>query len=240
MNKRNEYLKIGEIARMTGSTVRTLHYYDEVGLLKPTQITEAGHRLYGIECVTKLYQITAMKNMGFNLEEISELIRTKNIDILKFIEVQISNVKEEIARKQLLFGKLLKLEKRFKVDQSVSMNDLAEIIPFISSSADKHFTKEQLDKLKNNQKKFGLKPGEALEWLVFIRKLEYCYENKLPITDSNAIECVDYWNNLTDKLIGEDEQLRDSISSFHASLEDSHLRYGLTDELYKYLMKLTE
>ena len=39
-------LKINEVANLTGVTVRTLHYYDEIGLLKPSEITEAGYRLY--------------------------------------------------------------------------------------------------------------------------------------------------------------------------------------------------
>lgn len=75
----------------------------------------------------------------------------------------------------------------------------------------------------------------SLEWLEFITKLNYCYKNKLPKADSNVIKCVDYWKDLNSKLIGKDYQLKNSISSFHAS-ESSNFRYGLTDELYKYLI----
>lgn len=66
------YIKIGELAKMTGLTVRTLHYYDEIDILKPSKTTESGHRLYDIQSVTKLYQIVAMKEMGFNLDKINE------------------------------------------------------------------------------------------------------------------------------------------------------------------------
>jgi hypothetical protein len=60
----------------------------------------------------------------------------------------------------------------------------------------------------------------------------------LPYTDINAIECIEFWRNLINKSVGEDEKLKNSILSFHASVENSQLRYGLTDDLYKYLMEL--
>ena len=83
----DRFLKIGELASMTGITVRTLHYYDEVGLLKPSKITETGHRLYDIQSVTTLYQIISLKDMGFNLDEIKDLIHDRYIDIRKFVEI---------------------------------------------------------------------------------------------------------------------------------------------------------
>ena len=78
----DNYLKIGELADITGVTVRTLHYYDELGLLKPVQITDTGHRLYNLESITELYRIIAMKDLGFSLDEIKDLIILK---ILMFI-----------------------------------------------------------------------------------------------------------------------------------------------------------
>ena len=108
--KLSNYIKIGELASMTGVTVRTLHYYDEIGLLKPVEVTEKGHRLYNMQSITELYQIIAMKEMGFNLDEIKDLIELKEINIINLLEIQILNVQEEIAQKQLLFSKLLKLK----------------------------------------------------------------------------------------------------------------------------------
>ena len=70
----DNYLKIGELANMTGVTIRTLHYYDEVDLLKPVEITETGHRLYDLKSITELYRIISMKDLGFNLDEIKDLI----------------------------------------------------------------------------------------------------------------------------------------------------------------------
>src|SRR5437868_15006110 len=67
---RGEGLKVGELARRTGLTVRTLHHYDEIGLLHPSLRTESGHRLYTAADVARLQQITSLRQLGFSLEEI--------------------------------------------------------------------------------------------------------------------------------------------------------------------------
>ncbi|MBU5330871.1 MerR family transcriptional regulator [Anaerocolumna aminovalerica] len=232
----NNFIKIGDLANMTGITVRTLHYYDEIGLLKPSQVTEKGHRIYNMQSVKVLYQIIAMKDMGFSLDEIKDLILSKDIDILSLIEIQLSNVQEEIVQKQQLFGKLLKLKERIKGNKNLSLEDIQEIVPFINLSADKFFTKEQLVELKDRLSSFNSEKEAGSEWFEFISKLKYCYKNKLSKTDITAIECIEYWKSITSQLIGEDEQMKNSIFEFHASQNNMQMRYGLTDELFKYLM----
>ena len=78
----------------------------------------------------------------------------------------------------------------------------------------------------------------ASGWMTFISKLETCYKNKLPKTDPYAIDCIAYWRKVTTHFIGEDQQMENSILSFHATQENNQLKYGLTDELYQYLMGL--
>lgn len=239
-SKLNDYIKIGDLASMTGVTVRTLHYYDEIGLLKPVQVTEKGHRLYNMQSITQLYRIMAMKDMGFNLDETKDMIKSKDINVLKLVEIQISNVQEEIAQKQLLFSKLIKLKEKLKDNQNLSSEDFQEMIPYINLSADKYFTKEQFDKLKDRLEDYDSVKDTSSEWLDFITKLTYCYKNKLSSSDKMAKECINYWSHLTSNIIGKDEQMKDSVFSFHASQTNTQLRYGLTDVLYKYLMDLME
>jgi MerR family transcriptional regulator, thiopeptide resistance regulator len=66
--------KIGELARETGLTVRTLHHYDQLGLLSPRSRTEGGHRCYTREDVGRLHRIVALRSLGISLEEIGGLL----------------------------------------------------------------------------------------------------------------------------------------------------------------------
>lgn len=65
--------RVGGIARETGVTIRTLHYYEEIGLLIPSGRSEAGHRLYGASDIRRLHQIRALQQAGFRLAEIRDL-----------------------------------------------------------------------------------------------------------------------------------------------------------------------
>lgn len=231
-------MKIGELANITGITVRTLHYYDEIGLLKPIQTTESGHRLYGTQSITDLYRIISMKDMGFSLEEIKKLLLTKEVDVLELIDIQLLRVQDEISQKQLLLSRLLKLKQNLKENKELQIEDLKEMIPFINVSADKYFTNEQFEKLKSIHRNMKNDSDPGLEWFDFISKLENCYNRKSPKSDPVAQECSQFWNQMTHRLVGADELMQKSIQSFHASPESNSIKYGLTDELYQYLLTI--
>jgi MerR family transcriptional regulator, thiopeptide resistance regulator len=61
---------VGEVAELAGVTVRTLHHYDELGLLSPSERSEAGYRLYSYEDVARLQEILIWRQLGFVLAEI--------------------------------------------------------------------------------------------------------------------------------------------------------------------------
>lgn len=65
---------VGELARLTGVTVRALHHYDEIGLVRPSQRTAAGYRLYGDADVLRLHQVLLFRELGLPLEEIAAAI----------------------------------------------------------------------------------------------------------------------------------------------------------------------
>ena len=67
-------LTVGQVAEQLGVTVRTLHHYDEIGLLVPSDRTSAGYRLYTSEDVTRLQHIVVYRRLGFALQEIADLL----------------------------------------------------------------------------------------------------------------------------------------------------------------------
>src|ERR687895_1575074 len=72
MHMSERQMRIGEVARATGLTVRALHHYDEIGLLVPSERSGSGYRLYSDADVARLYRIRALSGMGFTLAEIGE------------------------------------------------------------------------------------------------------------------------------------------------------------------------
>ncbi|WP_245850908.1 MerR family transcriptional regulator [Paenibacillus herberti] len=66
--------RIGELAKQTNLSIRTLRYYDEIGLLKPAKVAESGYRYYSNEEIRRLQHITALKELGFTLSAIKGML----------------------------------------------------------------------------------------------------------------------------------------------------------------------
>ena len=100
-------MKISDVAKLTGVTVRTLHYYDGIGLLKPSEVTEAGYRVYNETDLEVLQQILFFRELGFPLEDIRKIMQDPAYE------------KESALRRQ----KALLLQKRSRLDRLISLVD---------------------------------------------------------------------------------------------------------------------
>lgn len=81
-------MKVKEVADLTGVSVRTLHHYDEIGLLVPDNVTEAGYRVYSDENLTTLQQILFFREVGFPLKKIKELLESPSFNRQEAFELQ--------------------------------------------------------------------------------------------------------------------------------------------------------
>lgn len=80
---------VKEVSALTGVSVRTLHHYDAIGLLKPGKVTEAGYRLYGTQELTRLQTILLFRELQFPLKEIRSILDSPNFDPAQALEHQI-------------------------------------------------------------------------------------------------------------------------------------------------------
>ena len=95
---------VKEVAELSGVSVRTLHYYDQIGLLKPLRRTDAGYRYYGEKELLRLQQILFFKELDFPLKEIGELIDEEGFDLLDALK----NHKAALISRQKRISTLLK------------------------------------------------------------------------------------------------------------------------------------
>ena len=87
---------VKEFARRAGVTVRTLHLYDRLGLLKPAALTDSGYRLYGEAELERLEHILALRFVGFNLDQIKELLQGSPQPLVAALRMQ----RDVIARQK--------------------------------------------------------------------------------------------------------------------------------------------
>ena len=95
---------VGEVAELAGVTVRTLHHYDELGLLSPSVRSEAGYRLYSFADLARLQEILIWRQLGFALSEIGALLDDPGYDRIGALERQRQLVDREVERLSALAG----------------------------------------------------------------------------------------------------------------------------------------
>lgn len=112
--------RIKQFSNLTSVTVRSLHYYDEIGLLKPTGRTEAGHRLYSEKDLLRLQQILTLKFLGFSLDVIKGIVLNKHFDIKSSLKIQAEMLVSESEKikkaEKLIYFLLNSLETDRKID----------------------------------------------------------------------------------------------------------------------------
>ena len=95
---------VGEVARLAGVSVRTLHHYDAIGLLEPAVRSVAGYRLYGHDALAHLQQILFFKELGFGLEDIARIMGDPSFDRREALLVQRRMLADKSAQLHRMTG----------------------------------------------------------------------------------------------------------------------------------------
>jgi len=110
MNSELKKYSTKALSVLAGVSVRTLHYYDKIGLLKPAIRSDKNYRWYGDNELLRLQQIRFYKVLQFSLEEIKEILNDPNFDLIKALEFH----QQELQTQQETISNLLaKIEKLF-------------------------------------------------------------------------------------------------------------------------------
>ncbi len=122
----SEY-QVGEVARMSSVSVRTLHHYDEIGLLVPSGRTEAGYRLYSAADLGRLRRILFYRELDFGLDQISEILADPQTAADEHLRRQHRLLRDRLARTQVLITALEQEMEARKMGISLTPEDQLEI-----------------------------------------------------------------------------------------------------------------
>jgi MerR family transcriptional regulator, thiopeptide resistance regulator len=147
-------LKIGELARRTGLTVRTLHHYDEIGLLRPAERTYAGHRLYRRPEIRRLHRIVALRSLGVPLDTVAGMLEREAQDPRAAIREHLAALDERLRATGELRARLVRILGALEeIDGASSADYLAAIER--TTMLEKHYTPDQLDWLARRREELG-------------------------------------------------------------------------------------
>ncbi|MGN2247903.1 MerR family transcriptional regulator [Frateuria sp. GZRR35] len=139
-------LTVGELARRCGLTVRTLHHYDAIGLLKPSLRSDAGYRLYDRANVERLHRIQALRQLGLSLADIGTVLSGPEQPLAEVIDRQIAQLDQELAQATRLRGRLVALRGQLAAGQSPDLADWLDTLELMTMY-EKYFSPEELKQL---------------------------------------------------------------------------------------------
>lgn len=196
---------IGELARASGVTVRTLHYYDQIGLISPGERTPAGHRRYVEADIRRLYRVRALSGLGLSLEEIATVLRAPGDDLgslrdllvaqLADLEIQAGRIEESTQRIRGLLDRL------GEAVMPAPEQFLATLEP-MSLDVARYVTDTQLTALTERATQLGTSAVEALktEWIDVFTQLRQHLLAETPVDHPEVRALAERWQRIAAEL----------------------------------------
>lgn len=157
-----------ELSNLAGVSVRTLHHYDEIGLLKPAIRTQAKYRLYGQNELLKLQQILFYKELDFSLQEIMEVLEDPSFDLLTALEEHKKALQAKQERISTMLNTLEKTLLNLKVKKMITNEELyegftSEETARMRAQTSELYGKNRLERGENYLKKLSKEEFEELK-----------------------------------------------------------------------------
>jgi DNA-binding transcriptional MerR regulator/pimeloyl-ACP methyl ester carboxylesterase len=211
-----EALKIGELARRTGLTVRTLHHYDAIGLLKPSLHTEAGYRLYTAGDIARLQQVLSLRQLGFALDEVRACLDRPGFSPLEVIGLHLARLREQIESHRRLCERLEMLAACLRAAGEVSADEFLDAIgemTMLETLQEKYFTPEQLQAIKAGREQAGPETLDRMQesWAELIALIRTEMEQGTDPADPKVQALARRWQELLTRSTGGDPGIKDAM-----------------------------
>jgi DNA-binding transcriptional MerR regulator len=232
--------RVGELARRAGLTVRTLHHWDALGLLRPSRRSRvragAGYRLYAAADVERLQRILSLRRLGLSLDEIKRCLGREEFSLLAVLRLHARALREQIERQQRLCSRLEAIAARLESAETVSAEELVEVMEEIVMF-EKYYTPEQLAQLAARGRELGAERIAAVEaeWPRLIAAVRAEMEKGTDPASAGMRELARRWRELVEMFTGGDPGIARSLERLYRDEPAARERTGLDPGLADYV-----
>jgi MerR family transcriptional regulator, thiopeptide resistance regulator len=238
-------MRIQEFAKETGVTVRTLHHYDRLGLLRPERAA-SGYRLYGERELLRLQRITVLKFIGCSLQEIKELVDRHPDDLRSTLELQ----QEALQRRRKTLDGALKavakaqrvLEQSGKADWH-TLKTIVETIEMEQSTdwMNKYYSPEGQEALEKRREEIGpetMQQGQR-DWAVLLADCEQAMKDGVDPASERAMALAKRWLALINAFTGGNPEIAEGLSKLYADRKNwpKSAHRPWSDEVTAYILE---
>jgi len=211
--------RVKQFATMVGVTVRTLHHYDRLGLLKPDR-TSSGYRIYNLKDLERLEQIVALKYLGIPLKQIRQMIQRSGPGLHQALRMQRRVLEEKRRMLDGAIGAIHEAEKAESAGGEGGAQALRKIIEVIEMQDNldwtkKYYSEEAQAKVEERKKLWSpeLQERVSREWNELFRDVEAARSEDPASAKSQALAAR--WMKLIEEFTGGDRQITSGLSEMH-------------------------
>jgi MerR family transcriptional regulator, thiopeptide resistance regulator len=193
---------IGDLARASGLTIRTLYHYDEIGLVSASERTPSGHRRYTEDDVRLLYRVRTLRQLGFSLDDIRSMLSSSD-SLHSLFTAQLAALNAQAAKLDEL---RTRVEGLLRHDDTESLLTTLEMMSVYES----YFTADQLTSLRSRAAAMGPEAVEGLktEWFSLAASLREHMNTGTPADDPAVQELSLKWDRLAAEFHGDDPAIK--------------------------------
>jgi DNA-binding transcriptional MerR regulator len=225
---------VGELAAASGLTVRTLHHWDEIGLLRPAERSGAGHRRYSSADVERLYRIVALRRLGLSLEQIGAALDAEGPDLHTAIAAHLGRVRAQLFQLRRLEGIL---EAALDEASPELMIDAIEVM----TMSEQYYTPEQLAQLEERRNQLG-EEGMAKaqrDWADLIAEMDAERVAGTDPVDPRVQALGERWQALIEAFTGGDPGIAASLKRMYSEQGAPKASRGaMSPELSEYVQRV--
>ena len=197
-------LKIGELAKRAGLTVRALHHYDAIGLLSPSARADNGSRLYDQSDVIRLHRIQALKHFDCSLSDIRAYLDEPGVSPIEILDRQISALDEQAMRAQKLRDTLQRLKTKISGGSETGVADWLNLMEMMTMY-ERHLNKDELNQLRTNQQILGFDVDAS--WAAMIAEGRQLIDQGSQADSREAQDFAWRWLQLAKKVTGDNARI---------------------------------
>ncbi|HEY8563726.1 MAG TPA: MerR family transcriptional regulator [Pyrinomonadaceae bacterium] len=224
MNFKAENLRqTKQFAELSKVTVRTLHHYDRIGLLKPKRYDRNGFRLYGESEFARLQQITTLKFIGFSLNQIKEILREKEFDLAETLGLQKKILRAQRDRLDFALEAITRAESEFAETGAIAWESFNQIIEVINMEQNMDWTKKYYSesaqaKIEERKSLWSPELQERVtrDWNELVRDIEAAIADGVAPSDERARALAARWNGLIEEFTGGDREIQAGLNKMYA------------------------
>lgn len=231
----------GEIAKLLQITKRTLRFYDQIGLLTPSSLSEGGHRIYTEEEIEKLYKIRLLKALGLNLKQVKLIFEESTLEWEDLLQQQLEEIENQMKTYKLMQEIILVVQRSIKLEGRMEWDHLFRYLHLLyETKPDARqvglvnlFSEEELDFLDKHLPRIQNDDPRTQEFIELFAEIK-ADENRDPCSEK-AKEWAKRFLQASDRIFAGREELREKLWRIQKEAPELIMQYPVDNQILDFI-----